>query len=98
LGLNDLKASHCGFLREDAENFFRPSVEVILNDLRSRFKTRDVSVTALLSLCMTRADSLTQALILTGGFGESPYVKGQLEKAFTGTTMPIVLSNAPKYI
>ena len=46
----------------------------------------------------TSADNLIQALILTGGFGESPYVKYELEKAFTGTTMPIVLSNAPKCV
>jgi len=66
---------------EDAEDFFRPSVEVVLQDLRSRFKSRDIST-----------------LILTGGFGESPYVRGQLEKTLSDTSKSattIILSNSP---
>ena len=37
--------------------------------------------------------ALYQALILTGSFGEIPYIICQLEKAFAGTAVPIVVAS-----
>jgi hypothetical protein len=78
------------------QQFFKPSVDAIMRDIQQRRENQIIDVSHLLCFwCLCLFNIFRQFVILTGGFGESPYLKHALEAMLNSETS-LVIANSPK--
>jgi hypothetical protein len=80
------------------EEFFKPSVDAIIRDIQCRLESQAIDVCDVSLPFQTRArfeHVFRQFIILTGGFGESPYLKHALVTRLD-PPVNVVIANSPK--